>query len=429
MPYSNSIKKILGIKDPNIFIYEVTQEMVHNVHSTVVYGHLTKELTQCPLCKIRNRNHMIVKNGNKYSQILLNKAGNQVTYLKLKKQRYFCRGCHKFFTAETYLVDKYCFIAKQVHFKVLDELTENQTGKNIAKHCHISSTTLQRTLNSLESQIKPKLSWLPNCLLFDEFSSLKDDYGKYSFSCMNGDTGKVFDILKSRRKKDLLEYFLKFDLKARQNVRYVVTDMNAPYFSVMKECFPNAQLIVDRFHVVQHLNKCFDQLRKKVMKRLNRNDSKEGKMYRQLKSLHRLLLKDKDTLNTQTYHRRRNFKWTPLTDSEVVDRLLSISEDLKKGYDFYQQLLQAFHSKNTNEFYSLLNHIPEEVPRELRPLKFTFNKYKTGITLAMQLPYNNAKLENLHTHIKNLKRTLYGFKSFKNMRTRIFLLNHLIEIK
>ncbi|WP_137598984.1 transposase, partial [Enterococcus nangangensis] len=51
------------------------------------------------------------------------------------------------------------------------------------------------------------------------------------------------------------------------------------------------------------------------------------------------------------------------------------------------------------------------------------------ITLAMQLPYNNAKLENLHTHIKNLKRTLYGFKSFKNMRTRIFLLNHLIEIK
>ncbi|WP_195904769.1 transposase, partial [Enterococcus faecium] len=44
----------------------------------------------------------------------------------------------------------------------------------------------------------------------------------------------------------------------------------------------------------------------------------------------------------------------------------------------------------------------------------------------LELPYSNAKIENLHTHIKALKRVAYGFRSFRKMKTRIFLLNNLI---
>ncbi|OOL60429.1 hypothetical protein B1P84_02630 [Enterococcus faecium] len=52
--------------------------------------------------------------------------------------------------------------------------------------------------------------------------------------------------------------------------------------------------------------------------------------------------------------------------------------------------------------------------------------YESGIRLALELPYSNAKIENLHTHIKALKRVAYGFRSFRKMKTRIFLLNNLI---
>ncbi|MDL4860600.1 transposase [Enterococcus faecalis] len=38
----------------------------------------------------------------------------------------------------------------------------------------------------------------------------------------------------------------------------------------------------------------------------------------------------------------------------------------------------------------------------------------------------NAKIKNLSTHIKALKRVAYGFRNFRRMRTRIFLINHLI---
>ncbi|EGP5019802.1 TPA: transposase, partial [Enterococcus faecium] len=41
------------------------------------------------------------------------------------------------------------------------------------------------------------------------------------------------------------------------------------------------------------------------------------------------------------------------------------------------------------------------------------------------LQQNQAK----NTHIKTMKRVSYGFKSFENMRIRIFLINQLINVR
>lgn len=47
----------------------------------------------------------------------------------------------------------------------------------------------------------------------------------------------------------------------------------------------------------------------------------------------------------------------------------------------------------------------------------------------MIYPYSNGKIEAKNTHIKTLKRVSYGFKSFENMKIRIYMINHLIEVK
>ncbi|MGM0213027.1 hypothetical protein IGI42_000540 [Enterococcus sp. AZ109] len=361
--------------------------------------------------------------------ILLNPCGNRQTYLRLKKQRYHCRACCTYFTAQTYLVNRHCFISKQVHNRVLEELTERQSLKSIAKRCRVSVTTVQRTLSGLSHKTNVKKNWLPKCLLLDEFRSLTTYHGKYSFSCMDGETGKLFDILPSRRKKDLVAYFMRFDRKARENVRYIVTDMNAPYFALIKECFPKAQAIVDRFHIIQHLNRCFNHVRIRIMKQLDQTDSAQAKQYRQLKSLYRLLLKPANKLAYLTFKKQRNFGWAYLTETEVVDRLLAISSELKAAYLYYQEILSAYHDKDSDCFFHLLQTMPNTLPGELRHVKKAFLKYKSGILLAFSKPYSNGRLDNLHTHIKALKRISYGFRDFSNMRTRIFLLNGLTQYK
>lgn len=88
-----------------------------------------------------------------------------------------------------------------MRYKILEELTEKQAMTTIAKHCGVSWSTVSRTLASLIPMTKVKRNWLPRCLLMDEFRSLKNQVGPYSFSCMDGDTGKLLDILPSRKKK------------------------------------------------------------------------------------------------------------------------------------------------------------------------------------------------------------------------------------
>ncbi|BCZ38593.1 hypothetical protein GVanDAA622_32840 (plasmid) [Enterococcus faecium] len=109
-----------------------------------------------------------------------------------------------------------------------------------------------------------------------------------------------------------------------------------------------------------------------------------------------------------------------------MDRLLSISDELRIAYFYYQEILQAFHDKEADTFFKLVRTMPNSVPKELHSIKKAFINYESGIRLALELPYSNAKIENLHTHIKALKRVAYGFRSFRKMKTRIFLLNNLI---
>lgn len=49
--------------------------------------------------------------------------------------------------------------------------------------------------------------------------------------------------------------------------------------------------------------------------------------------------------------------------------------------------------------------------------------YEKVITNAMIYPYYNGKIEAKNNYIKTMKQVFYGFKSFENIRIRIFLTN------
>ncbi|MGV3006639.1 transposase, partial [Streptococcus pluranimalium] len=51
----------------------------------------------------------------------------------------------------------------------------------------------------------------------------------------------------------------------------------------------------------------------------------------------------------------------------------------------------------------------------------TFLRYKDYIINALELPYSNAKLEATNKLIKDIKRQAFGFKTFKNFKTKILI--------
>ncbi|MFN6734551.1 transposase [Enterococcus faecium] len=109
---------------------------------------------------------------------------------------------------------------------------------------------------------------------------MKSCSGKMSFVFMNGQTQQLIGVLENRRLAFLKPYFLNFTRKARANVNYVVMDMNAPYFELVKAVFPNAKIVTDRFQIVQKITRALNQLRIKTM---NSFQKTEPTKYRRLR--------------------------------------------------------------------------------------------------------------------------------------------------
>lgn len=100
-----------------------------------------------------------------------------------------------------------------------------------------------------------------------------------SFIYADAKTHEILDILPDRRLHQLREHFLGFPKKARDGVKTLTMDMYSPYISLVKEIFPNARIILDRFHVVQLLMRALLKTRIATMNTLDR-DSLEQKILR-----------------------------------------------------------------------------------------------------------------------------------------------------
>jgi len=110
-----------------------------------------------------------------------------------------------------------------------------------------------------------------------------------------------------------------------------------------------------------------------------------------------------------------------LTNKEILDKLLSYSEDLKHHYHLYQLLLFHFQNKEPEKFFGLIEDNIKKVHSLFQTVFKTFLKDKGKIVNALQLSYSNAKLEATNNLIKLIKRNAFGFRNFENFKKRIFI--------
>ena len=108
----------------------------------------------------------------------------------------------------------------------------------------------------------------------------------------------------------------------------------------------------------------------------------------------------------------------PLTNKEILDKLLSYSEDLKHHY---QLLIFHFQNKKPEKFFGLIEDNLKQVHPLFQTVFKTFLKDKEQIVNALHLPYSNAKLEATNNLIKLIKRNTFGFRNFENLKKNGFL--------
>ncbi|WP_143466321.1 transposase, partial [Secundilactobacillus silagincola] len=63
-------------------------------------------------------------------------------------------------------------------------------------------------------------------------------------------------------------HFRHYTETARHKVKIIVTDMNYTYPKLVGTVFPDAIVLIDRFHIINALNRAFTKTRIRIMKSL-----------------------------------------------------------------------------------------------------------------------------------------------------------------
>ena len=141
--------------------------------------------------------------------------------------------------------------------------------------------------------------------------------------------------------------------------------------------------------------------------------------YKVIKRCWKLIQQDSRKLSDKRFY-RPTFRMH-LTNKEILDKLLSYSEDLKCHCNLYQLLIFHFQNKDPEKFFGLIEDNLKKVHPLFQTVFKTFLKEKEKIINTLQLPYSNAKLEVPNNLIKLIKRNAFGFRNFENFKKRIFI--------
>ena len=184
----------------------------------------------------------------------------------LKKRRYVCCHCKKRFYEEYSFIQKYFRKSNELYNKIIQEAKQQKSLKTIAIDNHISIPTVNRyiTYNCFLNN-KHKIYTFPAHIGIDEFKGNTGDE-KYQVQISDLDTGKVVDIVKSRKYDDLEIYLSK--ITNLKEVKTVSIDLYSPFRKIIKDKIPKAEIVADCFHYTRKVIEVLDRCRINVQKNM-----------------------------------------------------------------------------------------------------------------------------------------------------------------
>ena len=264
--------------------------------------------------------------------------------------------------------------------------------------------------------LKKRRYHCPNCgkhfydrigetISIDEF---KGNVGteKYQTIVVDPIKHKVLDILYSRKSTCLVEYFKSLDKSKRMNVKYFSCDMNKTFIDMAKTYFPNAKIVIDRYHFIRQVYWALENVRKNVQKNMSKTLRRYYKRSRHIITTRESILSEEN--------------------KAALRLMLEYSEDLRKAHFIKELFIKLLDEKSYSKQRVLLHEWLLEVEssgiKEFNAAITAFrNNYKYILHSLKYRHISNGPTEGFNNKIKVLKRISYGVRNFKYFRNRILM--------
>ena len=180
------------------------------------------------------------------------------TVIELRLPRYACPSCGKTYTHELAIGSEGCLTGQSIA-SMLSDFRKALTFSEIAERHDVAVNTVISIFDEKAPNLRQPIG---RGLCIDEYSNARGSFEKYSCILVDFETRKIVDIIKSRTKEYLRQYFFNQPKTQLSSVEFVITDMFDGYISIAREFMPQATIAIDPFHWMEYLTEAVQNIRR-----------------------------------------------------------------------------------------------------------------------------------------------------------------------
>src|SRR5256884_3687367 len=237
--------------------FEILSQSIGADESIEVQVRARKESAACGRCREESSK---VHDSRKRAKRDIRLGGYQV-YLIVHKRRFRCARCQRPFTETDSACGRYKrtterfrhHIAKQACQRPITHVAQEvQVGPRFVHGCLHAwiEEKLKKKGRTLDEQAKLPT---PQILGIDEFARRKGH--RYDTILCDLEARDVLEVGDGRKKEEVVKLLER--LSEPEAVKAVSMDMSASFRPAVQAALPKAQIVVDHFHVIQHVMKAF----------------------------------------------------------------------------------------------------------------------------------------------------------------------------
>ena len=223
------------------------------------------------------------------------------------------------------------------------------------------------------------------------------------------DTGRVLHIGKGKGKAALQGFGGRIK-RSKAKIQAVATDMASGYMTAVLEHLPQADLVLDHFHLVKWFNEKLTQLRRQLYTQATQQEKEV------LKGSRWLLLKAPENLKAHR-HRKKDERFR-LQAALELNAPLAMCYYMKERFRLLFQCLDE--EKAAMELTAWIREAQSSGIRILKDAAKQLLLWKPFILNWHKHQISTAKLEATNRKIGSLQRNAYGYRDEQYLKLRIY---------
>lgn len=239
---------------------------------------------------------------------------------------------------------------------------------------------------------------------------MKKGQGQFIVVLVDLDTNKPVGFVKSRKQADISEVLDGWGTEVLNQIDEVSMDMSGNYKGLVSNLLPNADITVDRFHVMKLVNEELDLARRNIRKAAESlsEPTAKAKLKATLHQSKYILLKPEDDLTQQQQLKLEAIQQA----SPYLARMHRLKEEFREIFENSQDWADG-----TLKLLDWLASARADFQKSVG----TISRWFGEIVGYFEQGTTNGVVEGINNKLKLIKRSGYGFRNFDNFQLRCLI--------